>query len=290
MKEKILVLVKTYPTFSKKHFEVVCTAGINEKGEWKRIYPIPFRNLNEIQKYKKYQWIEANIEKSSTDRRPESYKVINQEIEVITNKPIDTKNYWQKRKELIFANSTIYNSLDKIIHKANKQNTLSLCSFKPKEITQFSYEKTEREWDTKKLKELEKEKQQSYLFPEFKKNIELVKKIPYKFFYHFKDINNKESKLMIEDWEIGQLYWNCFHRNNNNEEKALEGVTKKYKEEFLNKCDITLFLGTTKQYHGWANNPFLIIGVFYPRKKERTILVVSYGHKEFKNPQNQRSS
>ncbi|EDN68197.1 conserved hypothetical protein [Beggiatoa sp. PS] len=34
-------------------------------------------------------------------------------------------------------------------------------------------------------------------------------------------------------------------------------------EEFSNK-DIYLFLGTTRQYHSWANYPFVIIGVFYP--------------------------
>ena len=32
MTEKILILVKTYPTFSQTYFELVCTAGINEKG------------------------------------------------------------------------------------------------------------------------------------------------------------------------------------------------------------------------------------------------------------------
>ncbi len=31
MKEQILILVKTYPTYSKKYFELVCTAGINER-------------------------------------------------------------------------------------------------------------------------------------------------------------------------------------------------------------------------------------------------------------------
>jgi hypothetical protein len=28
--------------------------------------------------------------------------------------------------------------------------------------------------------------------------------------------------------------------------------------------DIHFFLGTTQLYHGWAKNPFVIIGVFYP--------------------------
>ena len=37
----------------------------------------------------------------------------------------------------------------------------------------------------------------------------LIPKLPYKFYYRFKDDSGKSSRLMIEDWEIGQLYWNC---------------------------------------------------------------------------------
>ena len=68
---------------------------------------------------------------------------------------------------------------------------------------------------------------------------------------------------MIEDWEIGALYWNCLKRADNNEQRAIEKVRKKYMDEFSKK-DIYLFLGTTRQYHGWAKNPFVIIGIFYP--------------------------
>jgi hypothetical protein len=91
----------------------------------------------------------------------------------------------------------------------------------------------------------------------------LVKKVPYKFFYKFSDDTGRESCLMIEDWEIGQLYWHCLESSKNNEEIALEKVKHKYLTEFQ-KRDLYLFLGTTRQFHGWAKNPFVIIGVFYP--------------------------
>ena len=32
---------------------------------------------------------------------------------------------------------------------------------------------------------------------------------------------------MIEDWEIGQLFWNCL-RQKGNEKEALKDVAKKY--------------------------------------------------------------
>ena len=74
MTEKILIIVKTYPTISRKYAELVCTAGVTENGDWRRLYPIRFRQLYEQQKYKKYQWVEAKLEKSAADNRPESYK------------------------------------------------------------------------------------------------------------------------------------------------------------------------------------------------------------------------
>ena len=40
-------------------------------------------------------------------------------------------------------------------------------------------------------------------------------KLPFKFYYRFKDDSGKSSRLMIEDWKIGALYWNCL--------KAAEG-------------------------------------------------------------------
>jgi hypothetical protein len=69
--------------------------------------------------------------------------------------------------------------------------------------------------------------------------------------------------LMIEDWEIGALYWKCLKNAGNNEELAIEKVRQKYWNEFLAR-DVHLFLGTTLANHLRAPNPFIIIGVFPP--------------------------
>ena len=45
--ERILVTVKTYPTLSRKYGETVCTAGVREDGTWVRMYPVPFRRMDE---------------------------------------------------------------------------------------------------------------------------------------------------------------------------------------------------------------------------------------------------
>ena len=78
---------------------------------------------------------------------------------------------------------------------------------------------------------------------------------------------------MIEDWEIGALYWNCLKAAEGVETVALEKVREKYEQEFLKQKDIYLFLGTTKEWHTRrSKNPFVIIGVFYPKKEAQTSL------------------
>lgn len=73
-KSKILIVVKTYPEISSKYTETVCTAGISaDTKKLMRLYPIRFRYLEGSQQFKKYQWIRANIRKTSADPRPESY-------------------------------------------------------------------------------------------------------------------------------------------------------------------------------------------------------------------------
>jgi len=102
-KAKILITVKAYPKPSGKYEELVCTAGLLEGETWIRIYPVPFRLLNNQKRYPKYAWIQLDLERrSDKDFRPESYrplKGIHEEIQVI--KIIDTKNKWEERKSII---------------------------------------------------------------------------------------------------------------------------------------------------------------------------------------------
>lgn len=81
---------------------------------------------------------------------------------------------------------------------------------------------------------------------------EVVQKLPYKFRYHFKDNQGTESRMMIEDWEIGQLFWNCLARHDGDEKKAVSDVKKKYLNDFAKTKDLYFYLGTTQltiMYH-----------------------------------------
>jgi len=264
-RKRVYIVVKTYPTISEKYAELVCTAGVLEDGSWIRLYPIPFRKLDLEQKYKKYTWIELDVERNYSDFRIESYRPSNLDTIKITDETKSGKVDWQKRKDIVFKNKKIYTNLKELIAKA-KSDMISLAIFKPTQIIDFIVEPTEREWKKNKLELLKAESQQLSLFQtieEIEREFKVVNKVPYKFSYIFKDDSGTSSTLMVEDWEIGMLYFNCLRRAGGDEKVATAKVRKKFWDEFSKK-DLYFFLGTNKKYHNVSPNPFMIIGVFYP--------------------------
>jgi len=256
-KMKVLITVKTYPTLSEKYDELVCTAGITEEGKWIRIYPIPFRKLDYEQRYPKWSIVEVDLEKNTKDFRPESYKPVSLDTPIKIIRKIDTKNYWEERKQWVLKD--VKADLQALIDEAKDTNKqTSLAVFKPNKIHKMIVEPVEREWDKDKLKAIKERQNQGDLFNGYENPFEVVNKLPYKFSYEFEDINGKKSTLMVEDWEIGGLYWNCLKKHEGNEQKACDDVVTKY-EGFIKNKDLYFFLGTTLEFHRRkAHNPFII--------------------------------
>ncbi|MDR0972165.1 MAG: hypothetical protein LBM25_07265 [Bacteroidales bacterium] len=261
MKEKILITVKTYPNFSNKYKELVCTAGFKEDGSWIRLYPIPFRRLDYNNQYEKWQWIEIDVVKNEKDHRIESFRPVDIEKSFTLLEKVGTENKWEQRKK--FALKDVYTNMESLIESS--KGGLSLATFKPKEITDFIWEKISEKDYKKKEQKLKADESQLSFFPP-KEVFSNVKPIPYKFSYKFTSEDGKERTLMIEDWELGSLYWNCLKQANQDEETACQKVKDKYFTEFINKKDLYFFLGTTQKHHNISKNPFIIIGTFYPPK------------------------
>ncbi|HWB28556.1 MAG TPA: hypothetical protein VG738_23950 [Chitinophagaceae bacterium] len=263
---KVLITVKTYPTISSKYEELVCTAGFKEDGSLIRIYPIQFRKKSYSEQYKKYDWIELDLIKNKSDFRPESFRPFSHDSEIKILAHVDTSNNWAERKKIVLGK--IYYNLAELIAEAKDKNICtSLALFKPAKILDFTIEDAEREWDESKVAKLEAERLQFNLFKQPEDPFKVVQKLPYKFSYIFKDNQGKTSKLMIEDWEIGQLYWNCLLKHKGNELLAVTDVKRKYFDDFALDKDLYLYLGTSQVHHYVSHNPFMIIGTFHPKKE-----------------------
>lgn len=261
-KKKVFILVKTYPTISKEYAELVCTAGVLEDGSWIRLYPVPFRKLDIEQKYPKYAWIEVDVTRNTTDFRPETYRPNLSSI-IVEKRPKNPN--WDERHRIIFKSQKIYTNLQELIDKAKKDGT-SLAVFKPSKILDFTAEEVERDWDSNKLAILKALSQQLNLFQtpeEIEEEFQVVRKVPYKFSYKFEDDTGKQSTMMIEDWEIGMLFFNCLKQADGDERTAIEKVKQKYFDYFSTR-NLHFFLGTTLKFHNVAPNPFIIIGAYYP--------------------------
>jgi hypothetical protein len=265
-RKKVLISVTTYPLPSRSYDELVCTAGFLESGEWIRIYPIPLSFLIDLKgsgktNNVKYTWIELELNRRTDDFRPESHSPQHYDFrDIVVHERLNTKGNWLKRKEICLQR--VYTNKGQLLEDSEAPTNRSLATFKPAKIESFEIEEDTREWKDEWL-ELRK---QGDLFATDKTPESLIPKLPYKFFYRFLDDAGEESRLMIEDWEIGALYWNCLRAAEGNETAALAKVREKYEKEFLTEKDIYLFLGTTKEWHmRRAKNPFVIIGVFYPK-------------------------
>lgn len=259
-RERILITVKTYPTLSRKYGETVCTAGVREDGSWARIYPVPFRRLDEAEQYHKYDWLECDLIRSKKDPRPETWHPADVK-QLVTAGHIDPADGWRERRRLLLGRCHIFTSLEEIIAGA-KANKLSLALFKPTKITDFIWELEDRAWDAAKVAEMRNRSDQGELFAEeaWRKTFELIPKLPYSFSYRFEDADGKKREMQVLDWEAGALYWKCLKSCNGDEVAALAKVRQKYFDEFTKK-DLHFYLGTTQEFHFRAPNPWVIIGL-----------------------------
>jgi hypothetical protein len=271
-KERILITVKTYPTLSRKHGETVCTAGVREDGSWVRIYPVPFRRLEDAEQYRKFDWIECRLIRNQKDPRPETHHAADLK-DLHPTGHIGTDSNWRERRKLLVNTAKVYTRLQSLIDGA-KANTASLAVFKPTKVVGFVWEEEEREWDAAKLAQMRNQTNQAELFADeaWRQTFKVIPKLPYSFSCEFEDADGKPSKLQILDWEIGALFWNCLRQCEGNESAALEKVRLKYFDQFQ-KTDLHFFLGTTQQFHFVAPNPWVIIGVFpIPHEKQAELL------------------
>ena len=221
---KLLITVTTYPLPSSSYDELVCTAGITEQGNWIRIYPVPLQFLTGLRKdgkvkSYKYTWIELDLRKRTDDFRPESHSPVDYSFkDFVILSEIGTENNWAERKK--YCLQKVYTNLSQLISDSQDPSNVSLATFKPTEWIGFEIEEDEREWK-KEWKEQINQLQINFGEPEKNVQRELIPKLPYKFYYKFKDDRGTVSRSMIEDWEIGALYWNCLRTADGNETFSL---------------------------------------------------------------------
>ncbi len=112
--ERILMIVKTYPTPSAQYGELTCTAGVRlSDSAWIRIYPYPFRLVERHYRFQKWDIIEAPILKSTGDPRPDSFKLYDvEQIKLVKQEKVGDE-FWSNRMQYI--QNTLCPSVEKLV-------------------------------------------------------------------------------------------------------------------------------------------------------------------------------
>jgi hypothetical protein len=250
--KRALIVVRTYPTPSKSGVEVSCTAAITDKGEWLRLFPVPWRLLEEDKRFRKYQWVDVTVTKDK-DTRPESFKLKPDGIKIITD-PLSPDHAWRARKDVVFPLKA--KSLCELARNRDEHGHPTLGLFRPKSIDRLVITAEDPNWTTSQADAL---KQGHFFLQKPERELE---KIPFSFRYEFQceDPECTGHKMICTDWEMGESYrkWKAQY-GGTWEEK----FRQRYEKEMIEKNDTHFYVGTVHQYPG----TWIIVGLFYPPRE-----------------------
>jgi len=257
--ERILILCKTYPSPSAGYAETSCVAGITDSGEMRRLFPVPFRLIEDEQQFRKWQWIYTKLEKARKDHRPESHTIF---IDTIECDPvvISTDNNWRDRRRWIQQIPTFETFA--AAERARQERGITLALVRPSRVTALDITPVDNpEWTEDEKAKLTQDQMQAQLF-EPSKNIRLLRKLPFDFHYRYecKSLDGVSSyRHKIVDWEAGALFWNVRSRHR---AKWQEPFREKLELE-LPRRELLFLMGTLHRFP----DQWLIVSLIYPPKQ-----------------------
>lgn len=184
--ERILITVRTYPTPSTNYRETVCVGGINDKGKWRRLYPVPFRDLAKNQQFHIWDVIQVALQPSTSDKRIESRKPHLPTLEITGKaKSGADKCHW--------VEPTCFTSLREL-----KDADASLGPVIIDKVHDMEAIKDSEEWDPKRKAKIE----QMMLFDKARP----LEKIPFKFRFRWRDGDGEEHDSLVISWEMCETW------------------------------------------------------------------------------------
>ncbi|MBV9548986.1 MAG: hypothetical protein JO256_04865 [Alphaproteobacteria bacterium] len=223
-----IVLIKAAPQVGQRHGETVCCAGISLHGEWLRMYPVCFRNLDDAQKFGRWDRVHFKWRKPKDDPRVESLRV-DQESITITGSLRPTER-------ARFLGSLIVTSLDK---EREKGRSLALLKA---QVHSFKINKRSEEDIANDRARFDALRSQPDMFNT--REIIPYSPCPYEFKYKYQtDDGVREGTC--QDWEMEATYFNLSKQYG--EQDALSYMQKTFGEEYPKK-GMLLAMGTHSLY------------------------------------------
>ncbi len=225
--ERTLILVKAVPRPSKTYQETVCCAGVTEAGEWRRLFPVRFRQLAEGKQFRRWQWIDYRWQRPRDDRRKESRRVEEDSIW-----PSDTL---PPALRLGFLTRLLRTSTE---HAAAREESLALIE--PRDLKLRFRKKTPGMMDAERQRYRDAARQGSL----FDEALAQMEPCPYAVQVPFVDQEGGEHAPLCEDWETTAAFYRLRQRMSD------EAIKQHLEETYTDRSGgkrVFLAMGTVKR-------------------------------------------
>jgi hypothetical protein len=256
---EVVVLVKAAPVLTRDLEETMCVAGARlgeDAPQWIRLHPVPFRDLDEEQRFAKYQRVALSVRRPKADRRPESWSPVPNTL--MLHETMTTNDQWARRRHLV---GQLFEAPMCDLVEANRSGsgpgTPSLAVVRP--IEPPVLEITER--DPEQLKEWRRRADgvaaRTSLFDEPEGRKPEFEVVPWRFRYRYRCSapNCPTHHQTIVDWEVLALWRRVRNRPN-----WQDLMRRKFEIQLWAGRDTVLFVGNQEQRPA----SFLVLGTFWP--------------------------
>jgi hypothetical protein len=264
-RSRILPVVKAYPVADHVSFsEAVCVAGItiDEPHRWVRLFPLDFRGLDRVQRFRKYEVIELDTVPSRKDSRPESRAPILDSITVCEHVDSD-RGTWRRRLPYFDA---IADESMCAIQRCQRTDRQSLGVFRPADVADLIVAPAPPEFAESQRAVID----QGSLLGDRAGDRRRAKLEPMpvkaKFRYRCADASCPGHNQSLIDWELGQLFRSLRQKGDDE-----ETCRRKVREKFLGYCseeyDVRFITGSMLS----KPKSFLIHGLVHPKRGPETL-------------------
>lgn len=230
------MLVKALPHVGKEHGETVCCAGVTVNGEWRRLFPVPFRRLDE--KFKRWNLIQFKWRTAlPKDQRKESRRIQENSIKVIGS--------LQASSRARLLGRVIVASTDEAVSRGQ-----TLALIRPSNVRFDAVRKTNLQIAEEKRAYASAVAQSSFLDDELR----ALEPCPYSFVLKYNTSDQKSHRATSDDWETAAMFYKF--RNLYGEVSALEKMKETFENLYPSK-GVAFAMGTHSKYP----KTWLLVGI-----------------------------
>lgn len=247
---RVTILIKAYPQPSKKHIETVCCAGLDAEGNWRRLYPVRFRQLADEQCFSRWNIVKFSYSRPLQDSRKESCRIHEETIQILGK--VSSK----QEKRHIVDSAVVLSELE-----AGRRGD-SLALIRPSNVRFSSKPRSLAELADAREAFEEQAKQASM----FDRKLDLLEPCPYEFKMKYVDGSGQHSKT-CSDWETSAAFFRLSKKYTTAE--VLQHLEHRYCVDYV-KTGLIFALGNLmKRPRTWQ-----LLGIFPSEKSDQLSMEV----------------